>query len=376
MNIESFANTTSADEEKSTTSIWNRDISFSKKKLGDKEKSILYHQLKTLIGAGVDVKTALELVSEQLSKKKSTEIIKSVIKNLVKGNALNQAFETTGQFTQYEHVSLKIGEESSRLPQVLQTLSDYYEQKLEQRRQFVSALSYPILIVLSSIGAVAFMLLFIIPMFEEVFRRFGSELPALTLMIIGFSKALSSYAWLIFLFFVGLAVSFYLLSRNEKAVFLGEKVLMRIPHIGKLYLDIQLSRCAASMALLINASVPLTQTLNFVKQMMTMQHMRMALDQAQAEILKGRALHEALGDTPIFDKSFVSLVRVGEEVNKLGEFFEKLSVEYASAVSHRTKQLNTFLEPLMIVFLGLVVGLILVAMYLPMFQLSTSLEIN
>jgi len=376
MKVQNFSASTeniAADEK---PSIWNRDISFSKNKFSDKEKSVLYHQLKTLIGSGVDVKQSLELVVDQLPKKKSQEILRNVIGHLVKGASLHQAFEKTKQFSNYEIISLKIGEESGRLTEVLSTLSGYYDQRLEQRRQFVSALSYPVLIVLSSIGAVAFMLIFIIPMFEEVFMRFGSELPPITLMIINVSNFLTENVWLLMTILAGLIVGIYLLGQNEKVLFWSEGVLLKTPYAGRLFLDIQLSRCAASISLLIQASVPINQTLDFVSQMVTMRHMKLALANAQKKILRGNTLHESFGGNNIFDKSFVSLVKVGEEVNKLGEFFEKLSVEYAANATHRTKQLNTFLEPIMIVFLGLVVGLILIAMYLPMFQLSTSLELN
>ncbi|MEL7004531.1 MAG: type II secretion system F family protein, partial [Bacteroidota bacterium] len=170
MNIKELSKTTAiSSEEAKKESFWNRDISLSSSKIGDKEKSVLYHQLRTLIGSGVDVKQSLELVIDQLGKKKSQEAIKEIIGNLVRGNSLYQAFDATGQFSNYELISLRIGEESGRLTEVLATLSDYFEQRMEQRRQFVSALSYPVLIVFSSLGAVAFMLLFIIPMFEEVF---------------------------------------------------------------------------------------------------------------------------------------------------------------------------------------------------------------
>ncbi len=377
MNIKDFNSQNRANEPKEEkASIWNRDISFGSKGMSDKDKSTLYHQLKTLIGSGVDIKTSLELVGDQLTRKKSRETLKNVLASLVAGRSLHQAFQKAGQFSNYEFISLKIGEESGRLTEVLQTLSTYFDQRLEQRRQITSALSYPILIVLSSIGAVAFMMLFIIPMFEEVFKRFGSDLPALTLVIISISKFFSSYGMLLFITLLALSATIYFLSKTVKMQRLGENMLLRAPYIGRLYLDIQLSRCAASIALLVHANVPINQTLDFVSQMVRMHHLRDALNLAQKRILKGHPLHLALNDNFVFDKNFLSLVRVGEEVNRLGEFFEKLSVEYASSASYRTKQLNTFLEPLMIVFLGLVVGLILVAMYLPMFQLSTSLEIN
>lgn len=376
MKLEDFSKPAETVEKPAKESIWNRDLSFGGNKLTDKHKSTFYHQLRTLVSSGVDIRSSLELVRDQFKSEKSIAIVQQIIDELVRGKSLYGAFESSGKFTNYEIFSLKIGEESGRLVEVLDTLSGYYDQKLEQSRQLINALSYPILIVLSAIGAIAFMMLTIIPMFEEVFKRFGSELPALTKTVIGVSGFINANSGFIFLIIVSIVTTFMVLRKNSRFNFLMELAIMKSPYIGQLYLDIQLSRCSASLALLTNASVPLTRALDFVSQMMTMQHLQASLERVGKEIVRGRQLHEALAQESIFDKSFVSLIRVGEEVNKLGEFFEKLSVEYANSASYRTKQLNTFLEPVMIVFLGLMVGIILISMYLPMFQLSTSMEIN
>ena len=216
----------------------------------------------------------------------------------------------SGKFTNYETFSLRIGEESGRLVEVLETLANYFDQKLEQRRQLVSALSYPVMIVLSSVGAIAFMMLTIIPMFEEVFKRFGSELPPLTKTIITFSNFINSNFWLILIALIAIVVSFSVLKKNDKVNYWMESFFMKIPYIGTLYLDIQLSRCSASMALLTKASVPLTRAIEFVGQMMTMKHLQESLARVKQEIIRGHQLHEALEHEVLFDKSFVSLIRV------------------------------------------------------------------
>ena len=303
-------------------SIWNRDISFGGNKLSDKLKSTFYHQLKTLVSSGVDIRSSLELVRDQFKTKKSTAIVDQIIEALVKGKSLSDAFDASGKFTNYEIFSLRIGEESGRLVEVLETLATYYDQKLEQTRQLVNALSYPVLIIVSSVGAIAFMMLTIIPMFEEVFKRFGSDLPALTLTIIGFSTFIKTNIGLIMLVLITLVAGFMFARRNEQFLYAMESLLLKLPYIGRLYLDIQMSRCSASLALLTNASVPLTRAIDFVGQMMNMRHLQEALQRVGKEIVRGSQLHEALRQESLFDKSYVSLIRVGEEVNKLGQFFE------------------------------------------------------
>ncbi|MBV6648063.1 MAG: type II secretion system F family protein, partial [Cyclobacteriaceae bacterium] len=182
-------------EKQQTESIWNKDIQLFGSKLTDKDKSNFYQQLYTLITAGVDISTSLQHIVKQAGKKQVTKIVNEILDNIMKGSSLSSALQETGAFTNYEVYSIQIGEESGELAEVLQNLFDYLEEKIGQRREIISALSYPILIITSAIGAVLFMIFFIIPVFEEIFMRFGGELPGLTQQVIDFSVWLRTNAW-------------------------------------------------------------------------------------------------------------------------------------------------------------------------------------
>jgi type IV pilus assembly protein PilC len=353
--------------------LLHTEIAFFPVKFTDKNKESFYLELSTLLVAGLDIKSALELIEEEQVKPKHAEIIRQVKESLINGDSLWEAMQKSTHFTPYEYYSVQIGEETGKLEIVLDQLHAYYAVKLKQRRQFISALSYPIIITLTSIGAVTFMLLFIVPMFSDVFKRFGGDLPALTKMIIGFSDFIqSNFAWFVILIFSGGA--FLYMNRNETWMRkYSAGIIGRIPVIGKIVYAIQMARFCTSMGLLLGSKVPMLRSLKLVSQMITFYPLQTILDPVAEQIMNGDSLHAALGKHPVFSKRMVSLIKVGEEVNKLDVFFDKLSAQYSTDVDHHTGLLNTFLEPAMIIFLGGVVGFILLAMYLPMFELSTSI---
>jgi type IV pilus assembly protein PilC len=353
--------------------ILETDIKLFPKRFGDKNKESFYLELSTLLTAGLDIKTSLELIDEQIETKHQ-DLIRKLRDDLVNGASLWEAMRNSSEFTPYEYYSIQIGEETGKLDTVLNQLYTFYSSKLKQRRQFISALSYPVIILLTSVGAVVFMLMFIVPMFDDVFKRFGGELPYLTRIIIGFSAAIrNNFIWMIFIL-SALFGSIYYYRNSEWMKKLSTSLIGRIPVVGKIIYAIQLARFCTSMSLLLGSKVPMIRSLNLVSQMITFYPIRITLDSMMTGIMNGETLHASMSKHLVYNKRLVSLVKVGEEVNKLDTFFERLAKQYASDAEHQTSLLNTFLEPLMIIFLGFVVGFILLAMYLPMFELSTNIR--
>jgi type IV pilus assembly protein PilC len=149
--------------------------------------------------------------------------------------------------------------------------------------------------------------------------------------------------------------------------------LRSIPFIGVVLIKIQLARFCTSMALLTAAKVPLVRAIQLVKQMIVFYPLKESLKNIENDIMAGKHLHDSLSAFSIYDRRMIALIKVGEEVNQLDQFFQKLATAYSEEAEYKTQLLSTFLEPIIIIFLGFVVGFILVAMYLPMFQLSTSI---
>jgi type IV pilus assembly protein PilC len=339
-----------------------------------KQREALYQELGMLLSAGVDIKTALDLQVQQ-HKPPLQAILTTLRDAVVGGSTVAAALQQSGQFSAYEYYSVQIGEETGRLAAILQELTRYYTRQIKQRRQLIQALAYPVLVLGTAVGAVLFMLRFIVPMFADVFRRFGGELPPLTRAIVGLASLVREQAMPALLIVISLSLLLrWLLRRPAYQLLLG-RLLLRVPILGPLLRGVYLGRLCGALALLTGAHVPLLQALALARQMLSFAPLVQALQATEASVLSGASLHSSLAEfNYLFDARLVALVKVGEEVNKLDHFFSLLAQQYGEEVDHRAALLSTALEPIIIVFLGLVVGLILVGMYLPIFQISNSIQ--
>lgn len=351
----------------------NKDINLFGKRLNDKRKERFYAELSILLSAGVDIKTALELVAVQQNKNKFKELFTSIKDKVIGGENLSFALQSSGYFTAYEYYSLRIGEESGKISEVLNELTKFYEGKIKQKRQVVSALSYPIVITLTAFGAIFFMLRFVIPLFADVFKRFKTDLPPLTKLIIHISDVLSHY-FLIFLLFLIFFTAFIYVQRNKEWFRkVSSSIILKIPFIGDLVRKIYLARFCHAMNLLVSAKTPLINSLELVKKMVGFYPIENSLEGINKMILDGEPFYQGLSKYNIYTTRMVSLVKVAEEVNRLEIIFEKLSKQFTDEVEHQTSIISSLLEPVIIIFLGLLVAIILVSMYLPLFKLSTSI---
>lgn len=339
-----------------------------------RQREALYQELGMLLSAGVDIKTTLDLQVQQ-HKPPLRELLASLRDAVVGGSTVAAALQQSGQFSPYEYYSVQIGEETGRLAPILQELARYYTRQIKQRRQMTQALAYPVLVLATAVGAVLFMLRFIVPMFADVFKRFGGELPPLTKAIVGLAALVREQAGPALLGLVALVLlGRWALRRPAYQHALGRGLLL-VPILGPLLRGVYLGRLCGALALLSGAHVPLLQALALARQMLGFAPLVRALHVAEGQVLGGTALHASLAEFGyLFDARFVALVKVGEEVNKLDYFFGLLAQQYSEEVDHRAALLSTALEPVIIIFLGLVVGLILVGMYLPIFQISNSIQ--
>lgn len=356
------------------SSFLNREISFGGKGLPDKKKEYLYMELSSLLQAGINLKSSLELVAADHQKPQDKELFKQIQEAVLKGTALSDALQQTGRFSLYEVYSLQIGEETGKIIEVLTDLAKYYQSKIRQRRKIVSALTYPCIVMATSLGAVFFMLKFVVPMFGDVFKRFGGELPWLTAKIIDVSKAMESSFFYVVLVLAAL-VAFVANSRKKEWFRKSASAaVLKVPVVGSLVQKIYLARFANVMRLLINARLPLLRAIALIRQMIAYYPIESSLQKIEEDIMSGKSLHQSMQQFGIYPPKMVQLIRVGEETSQLDHFFGKISEQYVEEVEYKTAALSSLMEPLIIVFLGLIVGLILVAMYLPLFQMSNSFQ--
>jgi len=354
--------------------LLNKDISFGSKELSDKKKEYLYLELSSLLLAGINLKSSFELVMADQEKEKEKQLFMTIQEDVLNGAPFSKAMEKSGRFSLYEVYSLQIGEETGKLIDVLEDLARFYKNKIKQRRKIVSALTYPCVVLSTSLGAVFFMLKFVVPMFGDVFKRFGGQLPWITEKIIGISQGMENnfFSFVVICAAIGGCLWYWRKTEKFRRMFSG--TVLRIPVAGNIVQKIYLARFCNSMRLLINARLPLLRAIALTKQMVGYYPIETSLQQIEDDIMNGRSLHQSMQQFSIFPAKMIQLLKVGEETNQLDHFFAKISEQYIEEVEYKTSTISSVMEPLIIIFLGLIVGVILIAMYLPMFQMSNGFQ--
>lgn len=376
INIDKIEQAAKADEKKRPSPVMellNRDIKLFGSSFGDKKKEKFYSELQTLLNAGVDIKTVLEIIEQSQAKEDDQALIQSIRESIVKGNLLNEALRESGKFTDYEVNSIKIGEESGKLSEVLYSLQTYFERQIEQKRLVINAISYPAIVLFTSFGAVFFLMRFVVPMFKDLFKRFNTDLPTVTQWVLGVSEFLTNYFWLILLVVAASAITLISQRKQEWYMRLTSSILLRVPFFGELVRKIHLAKFCQSLGLLISAKTPVVRSLTLTKGMVDFYPIASAIDEIEREVTMGVPLNQCLAKYPVFDKKMLALLKVGEEANQLDKMFDKLYKQYSDEARHQLNLIGTIVEPVMIVFLGGIVAIILVAMYLPLFKLSSGI---
>lgn len=348
------------------------EISFGTS-FSNKKKEAFYTELSVLLNAGISLKEALTLLKEEQKKKKDTDLVEQIVTDLISGKSLSESIEKQKDFSEYEYYSLKIGEETGTLQKVTKELGLFYRRRNEQRRTVLNALSYPIVVLITAVLAVLFMLRYVVPMFADIFKQNQVELPWLTKMVIKASNVFQNYFWLFFFIILTIFIARKFVSKQEWYKKYSSKALLKLPFIGELLRKMYVGQFTQAVALLTTAKVPVLNSIELTKKMIDFYPLQKALSNAETSILNGKNLSESLQPHKVFDSKMISLLRVAEETNQNEFIFERLTQQYNEEIQYKSKMLSTVLEPLIIIFLGAFVAVILIAMYLPMFKLSTVL---
>lgn len=339
-------------------------------KFTDKSKEFFYREWALLLKSGVDVKKALDILIKQWSNDKEKQVLINIKSNIEKGKSIAETFKETNLFSTYEYYSIQIGEETRKLEEILTELQNYFAKKIALKRQLISVLTYPSLVLIVTIGVLYFMLSKVVPMFSSVFKQFDSELPKSTQLILQASK----YTDLIFYSFVGFLAILFLFHNTQKNKInyrrFWSKIILKIPFFGELTRKIYISRMCQALKLLLTSKATLTHSLNLTQQMINFYPIESALNQIKNDIVRGKSLYESLSKHSVFDTKMTSMIEVAEQINQLDEMFDKLSKQYNDEIEYKTKMIGVILEPMIIIIIGIIVGGIMIAMYAPMFDLS------
>lgn len=377
IDLSKYKATTKSSKEEEKSPFWealNKDISFSSGRFNDKKKEQFYTDLSMLLDAGLDLNNALRLLKEESENNKGINIYAELLEKVLVGKSLSSAMVDTEKFTSYEFESVRIGEETGLLSKILIELKRHYERKIALRQQFIGMITYPIIVIFIAMGVLIFLMNYVVPMFLSFLTQVDAELPWITSMVLKLSEFVS--AW--YLPFLGVVVAttlfFYFQREAEWFRKWSARILLRLPLFGGMIQRIYLSRFAQAMALLTSSRVPLTQALEMSVNMVDFYPLEKSIEKVKASILKGNMMHKAMAEEKIFESRMVSMIRVGEEVNKLDEVFDKLTQQYSDSVESQTKVIKSIIEPMLLVVVGAVVAIVALAMILPIFKMSSSME--
>jgi len=350
--------------------FWKQDIQLGGSGFGDKKKERFFSDLRTLLVAGVDLKSALEIIISEQKKNSEKEFYQEIYDGVVRGRSLADAMRNSKKFSDYEFFSIEIGEESNRLIEVLDELIRFYQGRVALKKQIYSVLSYPLFVLLITIGLVYFMMNNVVPMFADVYKQFGSELPSLTKKIVAISNNFPTYMMVAGGVVAGLLIFYRTQAKQEWFRRSVSAVALKIPTVRNLVRMTYLARFTQSMHLLLSSKTPLVRSLELTRKMIKFYPLEKAIDQIVQDVAKGKSLHEGMSQFKIFPSRMISLIKVGESVNQLEPMLKKLSDQYSEDLKHQTTIIGKIMEPMIILMIGLVVGIILVAMYMPMFNMS------
>lgn len=338
--------------------------------MGNQKKAYFYRELALLLRSSVDIRRAFEILISQDILKQHRMKLHIIQKEISNGKPLFVAFEQSGYFSKFETYSIRIGEETRRLESVLEELQLYFERKVQMRRQIISVLTYPTIVLTITLGVLYFMLTKIVPMFSGIFKQFNSELPKTTQFVLALSTSIKYYFGILLVLILTVYILHRRVKKEEWYRKITSKFLLKVPFIGSLLQKIYLCRFCQTMQLLTTSKSTLIASLEMTRNMIAYYPIESALVKVQHDITKGSTLVLALKKHSIFEHRLLSMLEVAEETNSLEGMFDNLSNQYNQEIDHQTKMVGVVIEPIIIVVIGVIVGFIMIAMYAPMFDLS------
>ncbi len=340
--------------------------------VSEKDVALFTRQLATMMKAGVPLLQAFDIVGKGSSKPAVTRLLMSVKNEVETGSALSQAFRKHPvQFDSLYCNLIQAGEQAGILDAVLERLAAYKEKILAIKSKIKSAMFYPISIVAVAFVVVALLMLFVIPSFKDVFRSFGAELPAPTLLVIAISDFFLSYWYVIFGVLIGGTYAFfYVWKRSVPMQIVMDRLVLRLPVFGNVVRKATMARWTRTLATMFAAGVPLVEALSSVGGAAGNHVYKIATQQIQNDVSTGSSLTVSMQSTDVFPTMVIQMVSIGEESGQLDTMLGKVADFFEQEVDDSVAALSSLLEPVIMVFLGVIIGGIVIAMYLPIFKLG------
>ncbi len=341
-------------------------------KVKDKEMAIFTRQFSTMVDAGLPLVQCLTILAEQSESKTLRTVTSRVAGSVEAGSTLADALRRHPKTFDELYVNLvEVGEAGGILDTVLQRLSVYIEKAAALKRKVKSAMIYPLTIVGVAFIVVIFMLTFVIPTFAKMFAGMGADLPLPTLIVIRLSDFATRFWWLIIGAAIGIVVGVRAYYRTEGGRSLIDALVLKLPVFGTLIRKVSVARFTRTLGTLVSSGVPILEGLRITARTAGNRVVERAVLETRASVTAGKTLAEPLKASTVFPPMVVQMISVGEQTGALDAMLNKIADFYDDEVDTAVTALTALLEPMMIVFLGVVIGGLVIAMYLPIFKLVT-----
>ncbi len=327
-------------------------------------------QFAAMTSAGLPLVQCMDILAEQTEAKPLQVALKQVSIDIQGGNTLADSLRKHPKiFSDLYCNMIAAGEASGNLDGILLRLADYQEKASKLQRKVKGAMSYPIVLMVIAGGATGILLTFVVPQFAQMFSDMGGELPLPTRLVMGVSNFLQKYLILLVIAAFALGFMFKRYYGTEKGAFVVDSVLLKMPVIGPLLLKTAVSRFSQTLSTLLSSGVSILQALTITAKTSGNKVVEKGLMTAVDKITSGQTIAEPLGETGIFPPMVVHMIAVGEKTGDISSMLEKISSFYEEEVDAAVEGLTSVMEPIMIVVMGAVIGTILIAMYMPMFDM-------
>jgi type IV pilus assembly protein PilC len=349
----------------------NISLPFLKKKVKQRAVAIFTRQLATMIDAGLPLVQSLEVLSSQQESKVFKDTLREIREDVEAGSTFAGALKKHPATFNELYTNLVVaGEEGGILDTILNRLASYIEKAEALKKKVKSALVYPATIMTVAGAVVMILVIFVIPVFETMFKSAGQTLPLPTLIVIGISKLIRKY---IVVLIPALILLFYLFKRyykTENGKSVVDRLLLRMPVFGPLFRKIAVARFSRTLGTLVSSGVPILDGLIIVSRTAGNRAIEIAIMNARASIREGETIAEPLGRSGHFPPMVIQMIAVGESTGALDSMLSKIAEFYEDEVDVAVANLTSLLEPLLMIFLGLVIGGVVIAMYLPIFNMA------
>src|SRR3990172_4960961 len=341
-------------------------------RIGAKDVAIFSRQLATMLKSGVPLVTAFQIISGGVKNPRMRTVLDKIKGEIESGGTLHESLAAYPvQFDELYVNLVKAGESAGVLDTILDSVATHKERIESIKGKIKKALYYPAAVIAVAIIVSSILLIYVVPQFETIFKSFGADLPAFTKMIVGASRFMQATGVYLLLIFVAAIVAFVMAkNRSKKFAHLIDRTSLKLPVVGQILQQAAIARFCRTLAITFAARLPLVEALQIVSGATGNRVYDEAASRIRGDVAVGHQLQLAMQQTDLFPNMVVQMAAIGEEAGSLDEMLFKVAEAYEEEVSNAVDALSSLLEPAIIVFVGIVVGAMVIAMYLPIFKMA------